>query len=331
MDKIYTEGEIFSHLGELYIGKRIDIAISEKLGISRSHIQKLIKNGDVSIDNQKIFDCSMRIQKISDIFIKQTNRGESTLTPENIPLDILYEDEHVIVLNKSVGMVCHPAPGNYSGTLVHALLYHSSYHNASSIKDVGNSDRPGLVHRLDKDTSGLMIIAKDNESHKILSEYFLNEKGNLITRRYKCFTFGAPNPPSGTIETMITRDPKNRQRYIANPTIGKKSVTMYTLLRKKYITSTKVISLIECQLLTGRTHQIRVHMKHQGTNIVGDQVYGKRSIEHIYPDVIKNFPRPALHSYFLMFLHPITNKFLTFEIDLPNDMKEIEKLLDTLP
>ena len=180
--------------------------------------------------------------------------------------------------------------------------------------------RPGIVHRLDKDTSGLMLIAKTNEAHMAFANLFANEKGNLIRRKYVCFVFGVPYPRSGKIETFITRHPHNRQMFVSHNSRGKKAITLYEVEKSMYFSSTKAISKIHCELLTGRTHQIRVHMKHIGHNIIGDIIYGKSKIEPIYPLVIRNFPRQALHSYQLEFQHPFTHNWLCFTSTLPRDM-----------
>jgi 23S rRNA pseudouridine1911/1915/1917 synthase len=183
------------------------------------------------------------------------------------------------------------------------------------------------VHRLDKDTSGLMIVAKSNEAHRILSSGLAKKKGGGITRKYRCFTIGAMRSQNCKIETFIQRDHKDRQKYTVSESFGKKAITLCKVLKTTYITSTKPISLIECELFTGRTHQIRVHMKHVGCPIIGDPIYGKFKIENVYPNIVRNFKRSALHSYYLEFIHPITGQHLSFESNFPSDMEELSKEL----
>ncbi len=310
------------------IGKRIDVAISELLPeLSRTKVQKLIKSHKIICNDELVIDASKKIIATSSIEIEDCSlEYDYDVIPEKIDLNIVYEDDFIIVINKPAGMVCHPAPGHKSGTLVNAIAY--LYRD--QLSDIGGVMRPGIVHRLDKDTSGLMLIAKTNEAHVSFANLFANEKGNLIKRKYVCFVFGIPSPKSSTIETFITRHPKNRQMFIAHDGIGKKAITLYEVEQSRYCASTKAISKVNCELLTGRTHQIRVHMKYIGSNIIGDQMYGKQKIEHTYPEIMRNFPRQALHSHILEFLHPFTHEWLHFEADLPEDMQKLAQLMDSL-
>ena len=307
------------------IGKRVDIVISELTPeFSRAKVQRLIKAKKVLCNSEVISDASKKIIAPCLIEIEDDELEPGyELIPEKIDLNIVYEDDFIIVINKSAGMVCHPAPGHKSGTLVNAIAYH--YRNRLS--NIGGAMRPGIVHRLDKDTSGIMLVAKTNEAHMAFANLFANEKGNLIQRKYVCFVFGLPSPRKGSIETFITRHPKNRQMFIAHNSIGKKAITFYEVENAVYFTSTKAISRIKCELLTGRTHQIRVHMKHIGCNIIGDQTYGKSKIEHTYPEIARNFSRQALHSNVLEFKHPFTHEWLHFEASLPEDMQKLEQLM----
>ena len=311
---------------ESEIGKRVDIAISELVPeFSRAKVQKLIKAQKVICNGELVVDASKKIITPCIIEIEDYElECEYELIPEKIDLDIIYEDDFIIVINKSVGMVCHPAPGHKSGTLVNAIAYHYRNH----LSDIGGAMRPGIVHRLDKDTSGLMLIAKTNEAHMAFANLFANKKGNLLHRKYVCFVFGVPSPKSGTIETFITRHPRNRQMFIAHDSVGKNAITLYENEKSVYFTSTKAISRVNCELLTGRTHQIRVHMKYIGCNIIGDQMYGKTKIEHTYPEIVRNFSRQALHSHILEFQHPFTHKWLRFDAGLPEDMRKLEQLMD---
>ncbi len=313
------------------IGKRLDVAVSQKTEdiFSRTQLERIIKNGGVSIDEQIVLSPSKKIISPCNITIKfqKNTHNENGPNPENIPLDIMFEDDHIIIINKAAGMVCHPAPGNYSGTLVNALVWHYK----DKLSNINNIERPGIVHRLDKDTSGLMIVAKSNESHRILTKYFAHEKGKSIIRKYKCLVFGTPKQRTGTIQTLIARDTKNRQRYAVHQDYGKLATTLYKVEKTIYITSTKPISLIECQLLTGRTHQIRVHMKYMGCPIIGDITYGKTKVENVYPEIIRKFQRIALHSYYLEFKHPITGTTMQFTAKVPNDMEQITMCFDKIP
>ena len=311
-------------LTENEIGKRIDVAISDLVpSLSRTKVQKLIKDGKISSNGYTILDSSKKIIIPAHISIDNSELSEDyEIIPEDIKLDIVYEDEYIIVINKPAGLVCHPAPGHRNGTLVNALAYHFK----NNLSDLGGKYRPGIIHRLDKDTSGLMMVAKSNEAHMEFAQLFANEKGNLIKRKYICFVLGYPNPQKGKIETCITRHPRNRQIFITHPTCGKTATTLYSTIRTQYFSSTNAISQVMCELLTGRTHQIRVHMQHIGCNIIGDPFYGKSKISNVYPEIIKSIHRQALHSSFLEFFHPFYKKWLNFQCIIPADMQQIEHL-----
>lgn len=306
------------------IGKRIDVAIADLVPeFSRTKVKKLVSLGKVACGNKLIFDASKKVTVPCVIEIEDCEPEKKyEIIPEKINLDIVFEDEFIIVINKPAGMVCHPAPGHKSGTLVNAIAHHCK----NQLSDIGGTMRPGIVHRLDKDTSGLMIVAKTNEAHLAFADLFANKKGDSIRRKYVGFVFGTPTPRTGKIETYITRHPKNRQMFVAHASSGKYAVTLYEVEKSVYFTSTKSISKVNCELLTGRTHQIRVHMKHIGHSLIGDQMYGKSRIEQIYPDVVRNFSRQALHSHILEFRHPFSNKWLHFEANLPEDLQILEDL-----
>lgn len=319
MDNIVTVTTSNEH-----IGKRLDIVLTNIIpvvtgrNISRTTIQNCIKSGNVSIDNIIVLNPSTKLNKISTVQINIIeNNNNYEISGEYIPLNIVYEDDYILVIDKPAGLVCHPAPGHKSGTLVNALV------NKFKLSDVNGNIRPGIIHRLDKDTSGLMIVAKTNESHMAFSNLFANFKGSLIKRKYIAVVFGTPQNKQGKIETYITRHPKNRQMFTTSNTNGKLAITLYNVQKNFYFSSTKSISVVECELLTGRTHQIRVHMKYIGCPLVGDKMYCKSKIETVYPDYIKNFPRQALHSSILSFVHPFTNEQLTFTSPLPEDINTI--------
>ena len=337
-----------------HIGKRLDIVLTSIIpvitsrNISRTTIQNRIKSGDVLLNNVIVLNPNTKLNKISNIQINiAKNNNSYEISGENIPLDIIYEDDYILVINKQAGLVCHPALGHMSGTLVNALV------NKFKLSNINGNTRPGIIHRLDKDTSGLMIVAKTNEAHMAFSNLFANFKGSLIKRKYIAVVFGTPQNKQGEIDitrnemretditrvnaretnitrnemreirTYITRHPKNRQMFTTSNTTGKLAITMYNVQKSFYFSSTKSISVVECELLTGRTHQIRVHMKYIGCPLVGDQIYCKSKIETVYPDYIRNFPRQALHSSVLSFVHPFTNENLTFIAPLPEDINTI--------
>ncbi len=249
---------------------------------------------------------------------------------ENIPLDILYEDDDVIVINKAAGMVVHPAAGNWTGTLVNALLYHCG----DTLSGIGGVKRPGIVHRLDKDTSGVMIVAKNDHAHAHLSEQLANR---TLSRIYHALVWDVPIPPYGTIDIAMGRDHKNRlkqaiKRGDANQ--SRHAVTHYKTLKSYQ----DAISLVECKLETGRTHQIRVHMQAKGHCLIGDPMYGAQQTlqlsrlgrlgDNINKDTILNFPRQALHAHKLSFVHPKTDDIMTFTADIPDDLKNIIEFLE---
>jgi len=307
-----------------FIGKRIDSAISEIIeNLSRTAIQKLIKEEKILIDGITLKNSSQKIIKECNINILEPEiTTDYEIIPENIKLDILYEDEYIIIINKPAGLVCHPAPGHKTGTLVNAIVYHFK----NNLSDINGILRPGIVHRLDKDTSGVMLIAKTNETHMAFANMFAREKGKTIKRKYICYVFGTLKEKQGKIETFINRHPKNRQIYTVSNSSGRLATTLYNIEKTKYITSTKCISKLNCELLTGRTHQIRVHLKYIGVPIIGDVTYGKAKIEPCFPDIIRDFPRQALHSRELFFIHPFLKKEMIFIAEEPEDMKELDKL-----
>jgi 23S rRNA pseudouridine1911/1915/1917 synthase len=301
---------------------RLDKALSTlNTGVSRSSVQKAIKNGHVTLNNVIIKDSSILVKEHDIIELNLPEEAPLNMQATNIALDILYEDEDLMVINKPAGLTVHPGAGNYHDTLANALIYYSN-----SLSDVGGFTRPGIVHRLDKDTSGLMVVAKNNFAHASLSNQI--EKRQLV-RNYKALVWGMINPTSGTIETNIGRDRVNRQKMSALKLGGKKAITHYHTER---IFLGGLMSLVICKLETGRTHQIRVHLSHVGHSVVGDQAYGQnaRKINKLPLEIkekLVNFKRQALHSYCIAFNHPRTNKFFEFSIDLPHDMKRIVDLL----
>jgi 23S rRNA pseudouridine1911/1915/1917 synthase len=307
-------------ISEDIIGNRIDKVLSNLCQpLPRAKIQELIKNGYLT-NHSKIFNDNSYKIKIDDEFeLDLPEFKEKVLQPKSIPLDIVYEDEDVMVINKQAGLTTHPNNINDENTLVNALLELCGK-NLSRIND---DLRPGIVHRLDKDTSGLMIIAKNDTAHLNLSEQL--EKRDL-KRNYIAFLWGVLNPKEGKIEGFIDKDKINRLKMDMVKTGGKYSLTNYKTL-KTYLNNS--ISKVEFNLDTGRTHQIRLHCSSKGCPLVGDHVYGgnSRHLKNIYSakDFVDNFPRQALHSYKIKFFQPTTHELKVFEIELPKDLKELEE------
>ena len=285
------------------------------LSISRSRVKNLIENQQLKVDGNTVNNPSFKIQNCEIIEIQLPKPIEAIPLPENIKLDILYEDEFIIVINKNSGMVVHPAPGSPNGTLVNALLYHCG----ENLKGIGGVKRPGIVHRLDKNTSGVMVIAKTELAHSNLSKIFFNHD---LDRRYNAVVWGQPNN-LGIIEKPIGRSQLNRKK-MAIVEKGKMAITKWKVLN----IFNPFASLIECKLETGRTHQIRVHMSYLGHSIIGDDLYGRpiaqKNFKNTYlkekNKLIKSFSRQALHASKLSFHHPINNKYLEFSSPLPRDI-----------
>ena len=288
------------------------------VSLSRSRIQALMEEGCVELVykgiREKAKDLSRAVKAKEEYEITLPKAEKAKLEPENIPLDIVYEDECVIVLNKPVGMVVHPGAGNKQGTLVNALLGHCG----EELSGIGGEIRPGIVHRLDKDTSGLIVIAKNDFAHRKLSEQF--EKRSL-SRTYWAVVWGVPEPTAGEIELSVGRSSRDRKK-IAVRSDGKRALTKYRVLK-----DFGVASLVECKLLTGRTHQIRVHMAHKGHPLIGDTVYGGRVSRKGAP-YLKKFPRQALHAIKLEFVHPKHGKVKRFKSPLPQDIKNLLTALE---
>lgn len=283
-------------------GTRADVFLAAKLGVSRSNMQKLLEDGRVK-RGEKIIKANYKV-RAGEMFVVDIPEPEPIeAVPENIPLDIIYEDDDVVVLNKARGMVVHPAPGNYTGTLVNALLYH-----CSNLSGINSAIRPGIVHRLDKDTSGIMIVAKNDAAHISLSQQI---QSKTAVRTYLAVVRGNIKTNSGTIETQIARDKTDRKKMAVVKEGGRDAITDYEVLERfgKY-------TLVRCKLRTGRTHQIRVHMEYLGYPLVGDPKYSPMKT----PFGIKG---QALHSHTLEFTHPRTGERMKFEAPLPEDMHKI--------
>jgi len=278
-------------------GIRIDTYLAEKLGLSRSKVQKLIKSEKVLV-NGKTVSSSYVVKTFDVVDVDDDTSYETSIVGENIPIDVVYEDQDLIIINKKSGMVVHPAPGHYTGTLVNALLYKYDMSGLDSV-------RPGIVHRLDKDTSGLMIVAKNEKSLEKLS-LMISEKE--VERKYLAIVDGVIKHETGEIDAPIGRDINNRQKMAVTDVNSKEAITYFKVL-ERFQNQT----LIECTLKTGRTHQIRVHMAYIGFPVCNDPLYGRGKATEF---------GQMLHSYSIRFKHPISGKELFYQIDVPFEFKE---------
>ena len=300
-------------------------ATAYKNSLSRSRIKALVLGGFLRENETVITDPSARIRPGRIYRLAIPKPSNPTPKGESIPIDILFEDEHLIVINKPAGMVVHPAPGNPSGTLVNALIAHCG----SRLTGIGGVMRPGIVHRLDKDTSGVMMVAKTGHAHQSLSDMFA---AHDIDRRYHALVWGNSVDRQGSIDVPIGRAERDRKRQTVSAK-GRKAITHWQMLR----VYPPFGSLIECQLETGRTHQIRVHMAHIGHGVIGDPLYGKPAKAGQMPDnlsrtcltQLRSFNRQALHAAYLGFTHPETGEALAFSTDMPDDMVHLRKLMET--
>ncbi|AEB75859.1 RluA family pseudouridine synthase [Clostridium botulinum] len=292
---------------ENLVNCRLDLFISNSLeGKSRSYIQKLIQEGHVKV-NGKDKKSNYKLKLHDSVVVNNIEKEDKKINPENIEMDILYEDNDIIVINKSQGMVVHPATSNYSGTLVNALLYH-----CDTLSTLNDDTRPGIVHRIDKDTSGVLVVAKNNKAHEILAEQL---KEHSMKREYIAVVEGIVKEENGLVDEPLGRNPKDRIK-MAVVEGGKNAVTHYEVLKRF-----KKNTLVKCILETGRTHQIRVHMSYIGHPLVGDPMYGFKKQRF-------KLNGQMLHAKKLGFIHPTTEKYIEFESDLPQYYKEILLKLD---
>jgi 23S rRNA pseudouridine1911/1915/1917 synthase len=302
---------------------RIDKFLMDRLpNVTRTKLQTGIHDGFVRV-NDKAIKPNYKIHPNDVVTVSLPEPPRDTeIIPENIPLDIVFEDDHLLVINKPAGMVVHPAYQNWNGTVVNALAYH--FQNLPQMK--GNEGRPGLVHRIDKDTSGLLVIAKDEASLTGLAKQFFDHS---IERTYNALVWGVPAQASGTIDVNVGRSLKDRRVTVAfaNNDMGRHAITHYSLLR-----DLRYVSLVECKLETGRTHQIRAHMKYLGHPLFNDAMYGGSEIlkgttfskyKQFVENCFKIIPRQALHAKTLGFVHPVTKQFLQFDSSLPQDFTDV--------
>jgi 23S rRNA pseudouridine1911/1915/1917 synthase len=310
--------------GESDAGQRLDRVLTAHLPeLSRTRLKRLIGDGYVTADGVVIRDPASRVRSDQKFAVMLPQLEEAAPRAQPIALDIRFEDAQLIVIDKPAGMVVHPAPGNPEGTLVNALLAHCG----ASLSGIGGVRRPGIVHRLDKDTSGLMIVAKTEPAHEALSRDFAARR---IDRAYAAFVWGLPSPPTGEIAGNIGRSPIHRKKMaVLGPGKGKPALTCYRVERAFKTHA----ALVECRLATGRTHQIRVHLAHLGHPVIGDPVYGARAgraVARAGPAgaQIAALRRQALHARLLGFTHPTENRRLNFESALPADLRALEESLE---
>ncbi len=317
-------------------GRRLDQWLAEAAGpdLSRSRIQSLIKAGHVMVNGAAATEPKTKLAGGEQVSIDLPPPAPAEPQSEDIALDVLFEDDEVIVINKPAGMVVHPGAGNTSGTLVNALIAHCG----ASLSGIGGVARPGIVHRLDKDTSGVMVVAKTDRAHRSLSDQFADHgRTGALERAYQAIVWSAPQRRSGTIETYLGRSSRDRlKQAVVRETQpdARHAVTHYEVLET--FGRDQQASLVECQLETGRTHQIRVHMAHIGNPLIGDREYGGafRTKANKLPDeqrrIVDAFPRQALHAWLLAFEHPATGDVMRFEAPLPADMTELRDALGQL-
>ena len=305
---------------------RVDVFINKKeKEISRTRIKNLILDKRLRLNNKIMIDPAKKINFGDNIHLIIPVPKKASLKPYKFKLDIVYEDDDLIVLNKPSGIVMHPGAGNFDNTIVNALINYDK----NSLSNIGDELRPGIVHRIDKNTSGLVVIAKNNQTHEHLSVQFSK---HTITRIYQLLVWGKIRPSKGKIETLITRSSKNRQMMEVSNTRGKKAITNYKTIEVFENKNVPTLSLLECELETGRTHQIRVHMNYLGNSIVGDDKYKKRfkkinDINISLKKKIIGLNRQFLHAKTIGFIHPKRNKKMNFNSILPQDLEIILKML----
>lgn len=299
-------------IGEAQQGLRLDKALAELLpDLSRERLKALIVEGQVTSGGRAL-NPSIKVAAGQVFAITLPATAESEVVAQDIPLVIVYEDADLIVIDKPAGMVVHPAVGNLGGTLVNALLHHCR----DSLSGIGGVARPGIVHRIDKDTSGLLVVAKSDKAHEGLAHQFSTHN---IDRLYSAIVYGIPNPAAGIVDTWIGRSNSDRKKMAVHPDgRGKRAVTHYRVIDRM-----RGAALVECRLQTGRTHQVRVHLTHLGHPLIGDPVYGRerKGFKSILETL--GFKRQALHAKRLGFIHPVSGKELSFDSALPTDMQEL--------
>ena len=310
-----------------HAGVRLDRFLSERLPeLSRTRVQSLIKEGHVSSGRATIVDVKYRVKPGDRFTLSLPHAAPPEPSGEAIPLNVVYEDDALIVIDKPAGLVVHPGAGHAAGTLVNALIAHCG----ASLSGIGGVARPGIVHRLDKDTSGLMVVAKTDQAHRALAGQFADHgRSGELERGYLALVWGAPSRPHGTIDASIGRHPASRTKMAVLPGKGRKAVTHWRVVETFGRKDAPIASLIECTLETGRTHQVRVHLAHIGHPLIGDPLYGQgfKSKLRMLPEPLQSkleaLDRQALHAAHLAFEHPTTGTLLKFNSPLPADLAEI--------
>ncbi len=300
--------------GTIERADRLDKALAGAAGLSRERVKRLIADGAVSVAELVVLEPSSKIAAGTRFTIALPPAKPLDVEPQDIPLTVAFEDEHLIVVDKPAGMVVHPAAGNRDGTLVNALLFHC----AGRLSGINGIARPGIVHRIDKDTSGLMVVAKTDAAHESLAGQFSEHS---VHRRYLAVCAGHPNPPSGRIEARLGRSDRDRKKMAVlqeDAERGKHAITHYKSIRRLDHST-----LIECRLETGRTHQVRVHLMSIGHPLIGDPIYGRtpKALRELLSEI--GFARQALHAAELGFVHPATGEMVQFTADVPRDMREL--------
>ena len=309
--------------------KRIDQVVANQYPkISRTKVNKIIKNNLLKLNGSTFNDPSAKVKLGDQIEFVSLQEENVDLVPKKMDLKIIFEDEDIIIIDKPIGMVVHPGAGNFENTMVNGLLYHCK----NKLSGISGEDRPGIVHRIDKDTSGLLVVAKNDQAHSFIAKQF---EEHTIKRSYLVFVHGILRPLHGRIETLIGRNKTNRQKMSADVAKGKEAITNYETLEVFKGSKILDISLVKCVLETGRTHQIRVHMSHKGNPILGDQTYGKkikklRGVDQEFEDILKSLKRQALHAHTLGFVHPKTNQDVFYASELPEDLNKLKNRLETL-
>jgi 23S rRNA pseudouridine1911/1915/1917 synthase len=315
-------------------GSRLDSFLAGSVAdLSRSRAKNLILDGQVVIGGATIVEPKRPVNSGEHIAISLPPPVPATPEPQAIPLDVVYEDDSLIVIDKPAGLVVHPAAGNWSGTLVNALIAHCG----ASLSGIGGVSRPGIVHRLDKDTTGLMVVAKTDKAHKGLAAQFADHgRSGPLERAYMALVWGAPAVREGTVDAPLGRSTRNREKIEVKRQGGRQAITHYRVVKRFGSRDRPIASLIECRLETGRTHQIRVHMAAIGHPLVGDRVYGSgfltkaASLPEPARSIVQRFPRQALHAFLLGFEHPVSGDDVAFESPLPDDFSALIDAFKTL-
>ena len=305
---------------------RVDVLINKReVLISRTRIKNLILKEKLKLNNKIINNPSKKVVTGDRLSLQIPEPKKASLKPYDLKLKIIYEDKDLLIIDKPAGIIMHPGAGNYDKTIVNALVNYDK----DSLSTIGDELRPGIVHRIDKNTSGLVVIAKNNKTHESLSKQFSE---HTITRIYQLLIWGKLRPSSGKINTFITRSSKNRQLMQVSQSKGKRAITNYKTIEIFENNKTPTLSLVECKLETGRTHQIRVHMTHKGNSIVGDDKYKKKykklkNIDIKLENLISKLDRQFLHAKTLGFVHPKTNEEMIFSSILPQELNNLLKML----